>query len=373
MNQMPSILRTAGDLPVQRTEKGLQYERYLKHIVGYGNARKGSKAYELWMRANEAVVAQKSTPGEVHVDAVMTNLSVQYANDEFIGLRILPIISTGGKLSQVYFKYPKRERFAYPDDSMAGHRATANELNQTRTTDSVALTPRALREFVDETTIRNQDAPLNELIDAQQNVLEGMHFLQEKRIAALVQAQASYPAGNRVQLSGTDQWSDAASTPITDILNATASVFRGRGPARLIGWTSIEVWNVLRQHADILDLFKFNGNSPGLATPDMLASWFDLDELIIGRAREDTANIGQTETYGRIWGKHFGVARVATAPSIRNASLGFTFQDRAGAETDTVFESATGMDGGWWSRSKFADAQKIVAADTSFLIEDAVA
>jgi hypothetical protein len=245
-------------------------------------------------------------------------------------------------------------------------RANANELSRTRTLVNVSLTPRALREYVDELTLNNPEQPLNELVEASANALEGMAFLKEKRIAAIVGAGASY-SGNTGAIAAASRW-DVGGDPVADIIAAIPNVWSGRGPSKLVGFTSLAVWNVLRQHPRILDLFKFNGSSPGLAAPSMLAGWFGLDELLIGSAWQDTANEGQTAAYGRIWPDVFGIVRVAQNPGTRSASFGVTFQDRAAAEVDTTYSSERGTDGGWYARAKVSDASVVVAADTGYLI-----
>jgi hypothetical protein len=129
------------------------------------------------------------------------------------------------------------------------------------------------------------------------------------------------------------------------------------------------VWNVLRRHPRILDLFKFNGSSPGFASTDMLKSWFDLDELLIGSAWQDTANEGQTLALTRtIWPDVFGIVTVADSPSPRSVQFGATFQDRAAPEVDTTYAPERGTDGGWYARAKFSDSSAIIAGDAGYLI-----
>lgn len=364
-------IRTDGDsamrnsLPIARTEKGLAYEKLLKSTKALLSGRKAEEDADV-MAANSEIVELATRPGEVHHDEVLTNLSVQYANDEYIGDRLMPVVFTDGALSAVYFEYNKRDRFAYPDDDMSD-RTTANELNQGRTKKTVALTARALKEYLDQLTIQNQSAPLNELIDVQQNVLEGMAFRRELRQAAILCSSASY-GSNTVALSAGDRWDTPSGGDPGGVVDAAmAAMWRGRGPGKIVGFVSLDVHNVLKRHPRILDQFKYGGERPGFATREMLREYFELDEYLVGRARKDTANEGQTASYSRIWSNVFGIVRVATSPSIRNASFGFTFQDMA-TQTDLLWQPEYGTKGAYMVRVSRADAEKVIAPDTGFLI-----
>src|SRR6185503_12976437 len=64
------------------------------------------------------------TPTAVHVDTLLSTFSKMYANDAFIGERLMPAVSVG-KRSDKYAVYPKRERLAFPTDAL-GFRSQPN-------------------------------------------------------------------------------------------------------------------------------------------------------------------------------------------------------------------------------------------------------
>ncbi len=360
---MNMILRAEPNAPIQRTERGLKYDQVLRAIKAIGTSRDEGERAE-WKAMNEEILGLKAASGAVLHNYVIDTMSVAYQNDAYIGERLMPTVNLNGRLAASYYSYSKRDQLAYPDDSMA-ERANANELSRTKSLVNVSLTPRALREYVDELTLNNPEQPLNELIEASANALEGLAFLKEKRIAAVIGASANY-GSNTTAIAAANRW-DVGGDPVADIIAMLPGIWSGRGPTKLVGFTSLAVWNVLRQHPRILDLFKFSGTA-GLAMPSMLANWFGLDELLIGSAWQDTANEGQTASYGRIWPDVFGVVRVAQNPGSRSASWGVTFQDRANAEVDTTYSSERGTDGGWYARAKVSDSSVIVAADTGWLL-----
>lgn len=315
--------------------------------------------------ANEALLRVKATPGNVHTDQALTNLSVKYENSAYIGLKLMPFLPTGGNLSGIFYKYDKRTRFAYPDDEI-GARGSPNELNHAYTTDTYSLKGYGYKEYVDNLTIKNQTAPLNEMADLQNNLAEAIAFRRELRIATVLTTAGNY-SGNTTAIAAGSAWNSAGGgDPIGDIQTARAGLWNGSGNTKLVGFTTLAVFNVLSRHPNILDLFKYGGTAPGLATAEMLGKFFGLDELWIAESRKDTANEGQTASYSRIWSDVFGIVRVANTPSIRSASFGYTFHSDPFVEQ--WYDPSVGTIGGWYGRQSVLEDHKVVAGDTGWLL-----
>jgi hypothetical protein len=99
----------------------------------------------------------------------------------------------------------------------------------------------------------------------------------------------------------------------------------------------------------------------------MIAGFFGLSNLLVGKAWKDTANESQTASYSRIWSDVFGVVRVAGRPTIRNASFGYTLRFGA-VRTTEWFDQRLGVAGGYFAKTTESRTQKVVAADTGYLI-----
>ena len=98
----------------------------------------------------------------------------------------------------------------------------------------------------------------------------------------------------------------------------------------------------------------------------------EIQKLIIGRARINTAKRGQTGSYSRIWGKHCIVAHVEPSPGIKKVSFGYIFSENQGT-TFTGFDGKRGEKGATYVKNALNEDRKIVAADLGYFIEDAVA
>ncbi len=313
-------------------------------------------------KANAALRAKALTPGISHSDATISNMSVQYANEEYIGLRLMPVIPQQHK-SGTYFTYDKRNQLAYPDDAL-GVRGSPNEITRSRGTGSFTTAGYGYKDFVDNSELQNADAPLDDLADATSGLLEALAFREELRIAAILTASANY-SGNTVALGSSVRWDDTGSTPVADIQAARNALWTGRGPGKVVAFTSLAAWTALQSNAQMQDLFKYTRD--GILQPQMWANYFGIDELLIGAARKDTANEGQTASYSRVWGDVFGLVRVASTPSVRNASFGYTFRF-GGIDTAQVFDPMIGTKGGYWAKASVDEVHKIVAPETSYLI-----
>lgn len=315
--------------------------------------------------------AKSVGPAGVHQNATLSNVSIQYANEQFIGLQLMPIVQVA-KESDIYYLYPRGERMQYPDDTL-GDRGRANEIHETRNTATYTTLPRGLSNYVAQRTLNNQDSPLDEFVDLTESINEGLDYLEEQRIAIIMGTTGNFGAGQFATLAGATQWSSTGGgSPIANIQTARAAIWQGRGPSRLVAYSNLDVFNVLSRHQSILDLFKYNGSSPGLATPDMIAGFFGISKYLIGEARSNTAVEGDADVFARLWGPDFGIVRVARRPTRRNASFGYTF--RQGQKLTVVeYDALAGHGGGYIAQVSHSETHLVVASPTGYLIEDAVA
>jgi len=310
-----------------------------------------------------ALSGRAVSTSSVHASTFMSNLSVQYANEEYIGTRLMPVIGVD-KLTNQFATYAKRDRLAAPSDSMEG-RSTPNEINDSRSYDSYATAPYGLKNFVESKVLQNQDAPFDEMLDLQESVSELVALNEEIRIAAVVANSSNY-SGNTAAVS--TKWNSASGgNPIKDVLTAKAACWSGRGRGRMVGVCSLDVYNALRVNPQILEALKYTQKG-GLASRENICALLELDDLLVGKARKDTANEGQTASYSRIWSDIFAVLRVADGPSLRNASFGYTLRFKGALNSRMWFDANVGTLGGYYAQVTLDETHKVVAGDTSYLL-----
>lgn len=132
-------------------------------------------------------------------------------------------------------------------------------------------------------------------------------------------------------LSGSDQWSNySTSNPIADVRTGRTSVYTYSSEKANRALTSQEVMFILQDHPL---LKRTNGVAPDGTVPVRelteleVAKALGLEEIIVGKVKYETANIGQTSSLSNIWGKYFLTMYVNPNPQPKKwqRSFGYTF------------------------------------------------
>lgn len=308
---------------------------------------------------------------DLHIDAILTNLSVKYTNETLIWDQLMPIVKVN-KRSDKYYVYTKRESYRLPDDRL-GPKSRPNELSINLSTDNYSVNDWGLADWIPQEALDNQDNPLNIEVDTNEALNEGLSLAQEKRVADIVFAAATYPTGNKTQLSGTGQWGGTADAPISDILTAVETCFK-RANVLVFGQAA---WQKFRQLPEVLDAVKSTTRASrtavgGLASMSEVASLFEVDKVLVGRAYYDTANVGQTASYSRLWGKHCAALHVVPSPGVRSNTFGVTFSEMT-RQTQRDFDPKIGPKGAHYIKVAWNSDEKVISSDLGYFIEDAVA
>lgn len=350
---------------IQRTARGKRWEEKQALLQEmFADPTKSKTLDDTFMRVKGVSV------GSVHSDQFLTNLSQAYANDSYIGERLV-MVTPVQKRTNKYAIYPQREAFEAPDDTLTSERARANEISNTRTSASYELKDYALENFVSNETLDNQDLPFNERADLTAQLAEHIARKREIRIATMLTTASNYGSGNSTTLSGSDQWDSATGgNPIKVIQDAKAALFNGPGATDVWGFTSLACFNVLARHLQLLDLQKYTVN--GLLTPEAIARYFGLAGLLIGESRKQTANEGRTASFSRIWGNDFGLVRVARGPSLRTAAFAALFRKNNDPVVTEWFDATAGKSGGYYIKNAVSEDLRTVASFGGYLIKSAV-
>jgi hypothetical protein len=302
---------------------------------------------------------------------LLTAFSVKYANPEFIGLNLMPVLPTEQEGGQ-YIEY---RRYAEWDTTRSpGGRGTRV---QSIEADNFAYIKRTYQVDSDSTigyigkdVVMSTGTPVNGMFDLRERVDYNMAFKRELRIRDVLVNAANYGANNKKTLTAGIRWDDAGGDPGGDILAARAKIWRGTGNSMLLSWCSIDVWNVIRQSPNMLKLLPLGHQ--GFVTPQQFCDIFGLDGLLVSEAWINTANLAKTPVFGRVWGNYFGITRVSRIPTQRNAAFGYTFRWMpgtipSGMENNLWFDPKEGDFGSFGYKSALKEAHQVTAADTGYL------
>lgn len=361
--------RATAALRVSRDPADQKAWRRLRDLVVAEGSQSLATRDATRLLEERGMIERSVTPSSVHGPTFMSNMSVAYANEAFIADELLPILPVA-KLSDEYAIYRKRDNLAVPDDAMKGI-STANEVFDNRDSASYTCEARGLKKRLEKKTVDNQDEIFDEMMDLSEQVSHLMALAREKRAMTLLTTAANY-SGNTSAIAAGSEWDSASGgDPVKTIRTAVHNLWSGNGPGRKIGFCPLSVYLTLGTHPAILDLTKYT--TAGIVPRQVLASVFELDDLLIAKAWEDTANEGQSASYSRIVSTDvFGIVRVA-APSKRNAGFGFNFRFKGEMNNLTWYKEEEGTRGAYYNQQTCDEVYKVVAPDTGWLITNCLA
>lgn len=263
----------------------------------------------------------------VHVDTVLTNISVGYPNNEFVGERLFPSIPVA-KQSNKFYIFGRESWGVEPGGDWRAPAAVANEIPGLQVSvDSYFAKEHSLMIPVADEEYENSDSPLQPRIDATNLVTQKVLLGREITMQALVTTAANYASGNSVTLSGTSQWSDYTNSH--PILAIKAGKYAMHAKLFVEPNTAVIPYQVMMQledHPDFIQRIQYSER--GIITPDIIASVIGIPNVIVPGVGFNTANPGQTASLGYLWGKDVILAYVPERPGLKIPAFGYEFNWR---------------------------------------------
>jgi len=269
------------------------------------------------------------TQSQVHVDAILTNISVAYMQraENFIADKVFPVVPVD-KQSDKYFVYDKndwlRDEAQVRTDGTESVGSGYNIATATYYADVFAI-----HKDIGDQTRANADAPINVDREAAEFVTHRLltrreiqfnnDFMTTGKWASDVTGVAASPTTGQ-----TIQWSDYTnSDPIEDIERGKAGILSVTGLEANTLVLGYDVFRSLKNHPDLVDRIKYTSSQT--ITEDMLARMFDIERVLVSKSVKATNREGATGAYGFTTGKTALLAHVAPQPGILTPSAGYTF------------------------------------------------
>ena len=225
---------------------------------------------------------------DVHVDRPMSNFSVAHFQNtaEFVGHRFFPSMTVNFASDEFDF-YPSGF-FNRIHDSKRAEEGVANSIGYRVTKKNYSCGENALRTFISDRRRANTDS--QRMLDQEAAILVTNALLLDKEQefvnAFMTPGLWSTDWTGSATPTGTEQflkWSDMASDPVRDMNNLQVELIRKgkRKPNKML--MTLDVWNVLRNHPDILERIKYTGsnNDPAKINLRAVAALFEVDEILI--------------------------------------------------------------------------------------------
>lgn len=301
------------------------------------------------------------------IDPHLTAIAIAYRNKSYIADLVLPRVRVG-KQEFKFMLYGADQFFNIPD-TRVGRRSKPNEAHLEAKEVGDFTEDYGLDGGIPKADEDNSDERYSPL-DAEVEFLQELIALdREARAAGLVFNNNSYDPALRETLAGGSQFNDPASSPIAKINTALDKPLVR--PTQMVfgqpGWTKF------RSHPEIVEAVLGTGVKKGNVSREAVAELFEIDEVVVGASRANSAKRGQDPVLTRLWGNHLALLHKAPVPDAKGAlQFGATFQwgERIAAQWE---DKNMGLRGGTACRTGESVKERIVANQAGFFFQDAFA
>ena len=301
------------------------------------------------------------------IDPILSTHARGYRNAEFIAHLLFPRVPIGNRSMRVI-------RFGKEAFRMINtRRAPGSDKKRVQfgyASDPVTLIQNALEgtvpfEHMEEAaSVPGIDLGMN-AVNGVMNIIDLGH---EHEAAQLARDAANYDANHKMALTGTDRWASDSSDPRADV-DAGKEVIRrsiGRYPNTLtFGPTAV---NAAKRHPKVKEQFKYT--SKDSITTDMLASYFDVDRVLVGKAVYLPEDATDEDLAQDVWGDDVLLSYVPTATETYQVpAYGYTYELRGYPQVEQPYMERSRDS--WLYPTKSERRTYITGAEGGFLIQNA--
>lgn len=253
----------------------------------------------------------------LHVDRLLSNISVKYFNSEYIASSVFPELPVE-KESDRYRIFVRN--FRIPETKRA-NKGLAKEHDFEVTTSSYILERHALKNYVSDGDAMNYD--ISSLrADMTEELTDKILQRFEKTVATLF---TSTQWSQNVSLAATAAWTanTTVSNPIPIMDTAATTIIQNSGFKPNYAIMRRGSFIAAKNHVSVLDRIKYVSADVTLET---MKGLFDLPEILLALAVEDTSNLGVADSISDIWNDNVFVGYKPARPSPMRPSAGYVFR-----------------------------------------------
>jgi hypothetical protein len=238
---------------------------------------------------------------ELQINAYLSEVARGYRNNAFVAENLFPAIESEKERMDI-FEFNKEAFQIY--DTERAIRANSNMMSPKGfTKKTTTLTEHDLAYPIDYRE-EEESKKVKLQLHATNVVTQGLQLKHEKQCADLVQNPDNYPAGNKLTLSGTSCFSNAASDPqgvVDDAKDAVSAKIAQDPNTMIIGQ---DAWKSLKKHSQLRGLIS--DSQTKLVTLSLLKEIFEIENVFIGKSIFTDAS----GNFVRIWQDNIVLAYV---------------------------------------------------------------
>jgi hypothetical protein len=273
----------------------------------------------------------------VHIDQVLTNISLGWPVNGLVGENLFPSIPVR-KQSDKYYVFGREAWLPETSD----YRAPGTEANEipglTLSLDTYYAQEHALQTPVTDEERENADSPLSPDRDGTELVTSKVMLGREIAMRNLVTTAANYATGMSTTLVGAAQWSAyATSDPIGVVRTAVRAIHAKVFMEPNVAIIPYLVMSFLEDHPDIIERIKYSERA--ILTPEIIASIFGLQRVIVpgvGVGSGAPGASGNAISVGYLWQDDVVLAWVPARAGLRIPAFGYEFTWVQGGQVQVV-------------------------------------
>lgn len=262
---------------------------------------------------------------QLHIDAALTNVSVNYSDQSFVGEELAPVIPVDFR-SNKYFVQSDDVFNNTPDDAAPG--TPADEIEWSYSTNPYFCTGHKLAKFLADEDRSGADPVLDLDIDATQQLTQRTKRRQEINLATLLfGAGSTLPVLDCSANAGAKQFDNANTDPVATIDAQRETILGAIGQLPNRMFFSRSAWRGFRNNPNVLK--HIYGSS--ILAPDkqideqQAAKLLEVEKVVIGDGIYKTSNEGQASTTALIWGKNAMLYYKPKSPGKRVIAVAYQF------------------------------------------------
>lgn len=321
------------------------------------------------MPKNYTVKNYGAVAGDLHVDRLLSNISIGYRPKGLIVDQIAPIVPVE-RQSNLYQIWDKGDSLRVPD-TVRAPKTAANKIEWNTSSDAYFARGFGLGHEIALEDLGNVDVPINLFKRATEGIFDGLGLDWERRVAATLTNTANVGSSS-VPTAWTDKINGA---PVDDIHVAIDAVHATTGLDPNTGIFGRATFRALSKHPQILELIFPHGTGGKFATAAQLAELFQLDKVLIGNTIQNTGGVEGADAFSNIWGGHATLLHVAQTPSILTPTYMYSFRWNptgfpAPMTVERTLKNGAGSRKLWALEAGYHQDEKIIAAELGFIIAD---
>lgn len=263
------------------------------------------------------------TARDMHVDQVLTQIALDYRPEGMIADLIFPIVPVL-KQSDYYVTFSRADALRIENDKRSPG-TEANKVTRSMSSATYFADNYALRNEIFLEDKSNADPLfLQKLYEGRtMYVVDKLALGWESRVALMCTSGSNVGSYSAVGSS----WTDITNAnPFTNINTAIDNVqdSTGKRPNRMV--MGQLAWRLARRNTNVINKIFGTNNGGNLPSRQQVADLFEVDEILVGGAYQNTGNEAQAEALSQIWGANVLVYYAPMVPSVEQPSFGYTLR-----------------------------------------------